>query len=258
MTRLTIRTPPWRRVERAYTLSVIFGDWLGIPYNVVEEDRDDTLISLHAQRSDINAPTVRLPDDFLRHADALWLDPATLPRGPFKQWDSRQLGAPARVVDPMLPVLFGESSTRSVIGTDGSIDLPIDVIGTAFFMLSRYEEVAAPVRDEHDRFPAMASVAYRGGFLDRPIVDEYVETLWTALLRLWPGIRRKVTTPRTLVSCDVDRPFLTHGGLLQLARRFGGDVLKRRSAAAAARTLAASPLSMVGDYSLVFDSLGRG
>jgi hypothetical protein len=250
MTRLTIRTPRWRRVERAYTLSVVFGDWLGIPYDVVEEDRDDTLISPPTQHSGIRAPTVRLPDDFLRHADALWLDPATLPRAPFRQWDSRQLGAPARVLDPMLPVLFGETSSRTVIGADGSVALPIDVIGATFFMLSRYEEVAAPVRDEHDRFPATASVAFHGGFLNRPIVDEYVEVLWTALKRLWPGLRRRATTSRTLVSCDVDRPFLTHGGLLQLARRFGGDVLKRRSAAAAARTLAAWPLSMVGDYSL--------
>jgi len=41
-------------------------------------------------------------------------------------------------------------------------------------MLTRYEEVVKSVKDEHERFPARASLAYREGFLMRPIVNEYL------------------------------------------------------------------------------------
>lgn len=44
---------------------------------------------------------------------------------------------------------------------------------------------------DHDRFPATASLAYRAGFLDRPQIDEYLEILWAAMRRLWPGLQRK-------------------------------------------------------------------
>ena len=53
-------------------------------------------------------------------------------------------------------------------------------------MLSRYEEAVLLDRDDHDRFPATASIAYKTGFLDRPIIDEYVEILWVAMKRVWP------------------------------------------------------------------------
>ena len=42
-------------------------------------------------------------------------------------------------------------------------------------MLSRYEELITKDRDQHNRFPATASVAFKAGFLDRPIVSEYLE-----------------------------------------------------------------------------------
>ncbi|MFD2270350.1 polysaccharide deacetylase family protein [Undibacterium arcticum] len=74
-------------------------------------------------------------------------------------------------------------------------------------MLSRYEEAVSLVRDEHDRFPAKASLACSAGFIDRPIVDEYIAILWSALTRLWPNLERKQHRARTLISCDIDSPF---------------------------------------------------
>lgn len=62
-----------------------------------------------------------------------------------------------------------------------------DIIAATLFMLTRWEETVTPERDEHDRFPATASVAYRQGFLDRPIVDEYALILRAWLLVLLPN-----------------------------------------------------------------------
>jgi peptidoglycan/xylan/chitin deacetylase (PgdA/CDA1 family) len=59
----------------------------------------------------------------------------------------------------------------------------VDLIASSFFMLSRYEEVVVPVHDRSNRFPATASTAFRGGFLDRPVVNQAV-----LLLGEWIGI----------------------------------------------------------------------
>jgi hypothetical protein len=42
--------------------------------------------------------------------------------------------------------------------------------------------------------------------LQRPIVDEYTELLWSALHALWPGLVRKGREFEMAVSHDVDRP----------------------------------------------------
>jgi hypothetical protein len=46
-------------------------------------------------------------------------------------------------------------------------------------LLTRYEEwVRKDVRDVHGRFPGKESLAYRAGFIDRPIVEEYAAMLY--------------------------------------------------------------------------------
>ena len=171
---------------------------------------------------------------------------------------------------------------RPRIHPDVSIRLPIDIFGAAFFMLSRYEEAVLPDRDHNDRFPATASLAYRAGFLDRPLIDEYLEVLWTAMRRLWPGLSRKPRQPRTLVTCDVDSPFAfnawpssfkspvgrpgqatdhprpsvpTRGKTMaqasyRLARGLAGDLLKRRAPGLAWRNLRGQWRARRGDHRL--------
>lgn len=73
------------------------------------------------------------------------------------------------------PVLFGEPEVETFGNT---IVLNADLIASAFFMLTRYEEyVRKDVRDLHGRFPGKESLAYRAGFIDRPLVDEYTQHL---------------------------------------------------------------------------------
>jgi hypothetical protein len=79
-----------------------------------------------------------------------------------------------------------------------------DIFAGSFFMLSRWEEYLGKVRDDHDRFPATASVAFRQSFLDRPIVDEYAVILaeWLkALFPRWESPSRKLSIE---LSHDID------------------------------------------------------
>ncbi len=60
----------------------------------------------------------------------------------------------------------------------------LDIFAASFFMLTRWEEYVNKNRDIHNRFSATESLAYKQDFLDRPIVNEYVEELKSMLLEL--------------------------------------------------------------------------
>ncbi|MCG5495456.1 polysaccharide deacetylase family protein [Ectothiorhodospira variabilis] len=201
-----------------------------MPYIITQDDRPDVCITLSGQSG-----ALHLPDGFFGHLvqdpDA-WLCESALPEPPLPQWDTRELAPDILLTHAIVPILFGAAdrvSSRLTMGQGDCIKLPVDVLGATFFMLSQYEEAVRPDRDNHDRFPANASLAYRAGFLDRPLVDEYVEILWAALHRLWPGLERRPQQARTLVSCDVDSPFFYKGEWSRMARGLAGDLLKRRS-----------------------------
>lgn len=70
--------------------------------------------------------------------------------------------------------------------------LPFDIFAAAFYMLSRYEEYAPHVKDEHGRFPATESIASKANFLESPIIDFWVERLKSLLKERYPGITLKV------------------------------------------------------------------
>lgn len=59
--------------------------------------------------------------------------------------------------------------------------LHFDLIGSIFYMLSRWEETLEGQRDNHGRYITSASLAFRQGFIKRPIVNEYVEFIWAIL-----------------------------------------------------------------------------
>jgi hypothetical protein len=69
------------------------------------------------------------------------------------------------------------------------------------------------------------------------VLYDYVEILWAAMQRLWPGLKRKPRQARTRVSCDVDSPFALTGAVKRIGRRLVGDLLKRRSPTLARQNL---------------------
>jgi peptidoglycan/xylan/chitin deacetylase (PgdA/CDA1 family) len=111
-----------------------------------------------------------------------------------------------------------------------------DVLGGAFFMLTRYEELVVADRDQYGRFPAASSVAGREGLLGRPIVDEHVERLWQALQRAWPRLERRPRAYEVVLTHDVDDPLATlQHTPRDVVRQVGGDLVRRRDPRLAAR-----------------------
>jgi hypothetical protein len=227
---LVVQTPRSHAPERDYILDVLLGDFLGLPWRRVSDERRDVRITLADQPGEIC-----LPDMLFSVPDTDWLAEASMPRRPLPHWDTRDLADDITLVEPVVPLIYGDPNPRAQ-SEGGAVTLPVDIFGSAFFMLCRYEELVTPDRDGHDRFPAGASVAFQEGFLERPVVDEYVEILWSAMSALWPRLQRKRHRARTFVTCDVDSAISFRGRWLPVIRRMGGDLLEHRSCSLAIRT----------------------
>lgn len=103
-----------------------------------------------------------------------------------------------------------------------------DIIGLIYWMLTRVEEVGRLELDAHGRFPGVSSHAYKHGYLDRPVVDEWLHLLGQVIERQWPALVLKQHQFQLRVSHDVDRPSLyTFKPLLQIARMMTGHLIKR-------------------------------
>ncbi|MFY7816329.1 MAG: DUF7033 domain-containing protein, partial [Chryseobacterium taeanense] len=55
----------------------------------------------------------------------------------------------------------------------GSGDIPFDIFSASFYLVSRYEEYLTFTPDQYGRFPHTASIAFREGFLDIPLVQHW-------------------------------------------------------------------------------------
>jgi hypothetical protein len=209
---LVVETPPGYEPERRYILDVVLGDWLGLDWELRTAARRDVRI---APAGEPEERSVRMPDVLFATPREDWLTAASLPAV------DRSNG---------LAILYGATVPP------GSGWLAVDVFGSAFFMLTRYEELAIRDRDRYGRFPASASVALRAGVLETPIVDAYVELLWDALQRRWPRLERRPREFTVRLTHDIDDPLarLEHGPR-DFVRQLTGDLVRRREPRLAAR-----------------------
>lgn len=111
---------------------------------------------------------------------------------------------------------------------NGGWHIGYDILGFAYWMLTRQEEVGRTDLDNHGRFPAIASHAFKHDYLECPIVDEWLHVLGQVITQTWPDIPLKQHQFSMKVSHDVDAPsrygFASAKGML---RAIAGDVIKR-------------------------------
>lgn len=237
---LTILHPPGSEPERKYIFKVFFEHFLGIKYTTQKA----LIKSIVIQRED---KRIEFPDTFFSTAGDNWLHPQTLPVRPLSVWDASELGTGICLMDSKIPVIYGNPGYER---KDRYCRIGLDIFGAAFFMLSRYEEAVKNDRDDHGRFPSSASLAYQEGFIDRPIVNEYMEILWTCMKQLWPGLERKRREFRTMVSADVDFPYSYGSKNFNLMlRQFGGDIINRRNPVLAIHNVLNYGRAKQGDFS---------
>lgn len=245
---LSVRAPLAREPERRYLLDVVLRDWLGLDYDLRLEERPDVVL----RAPDETGPVLSLPDVLLSTDPAVWLTEASLPRPghrtvsvhPIETTDG-DAGANFKGLRNRggLPILYahdgiGDHAVRQV---PNGLALDVDIFGTVFFMLTRYEEIVSTMRDVHGRFPIEGSVADREGLTRRPIVDEYVDLLWAAIHSLWPWLERRKTTFELCLTHDIDVPWATwRRSPTRVVAAAVRDVVTQRRAGLAARRLRAA------------------
>jgi hypothetical protein len=194
---LVITTSPTYRRERKYICRLVFEYFWGLEYTL--EYKRQSHVSIRGD----DGQTLIVADIFFQTPTVHWLQPESLPCQPLEKIpvSCDEKGLAPWATD--LPILFG----RSLLMFNDPGELALDVFGSSFFLISRYEEYVHQEKDRHLRFPAEASIAFQNGFIDRPLVNEYLEILWMHMKRLWPGLKRKQRSFRCLPTHDVDIPF---------------------------------------------------
>ena len=225
---LLVSVPETRLEERRYALDVVLRDWFGLDYVLAFHTGARVSVRLAGAPDE---PGLELPDVLFATSAADWLTERSMPHPPVPRLPSPVGGS--------IPVLFGAGAHRDSAGEAGEW-LPIDVFGSVFFLLTRYEEVVIRERVEHDWFPARASIAAAENVVERALADEYVVLLWAAMKARWPRLVRRATTFRLRPTHDVDQPWGVHGRRRSaVARSLAADLVVRREPRLALRRIQA-------------------
>lgn len=120
----------------------------------------------------------------------------TLPKAPF-----------SFLPETDIPFLFGSPKIERT--DDGSVVMYADLVASAFFMLSRYEETIKPeCRDMYGRFLAKDAVVFQQGYGMRPLVDEWGRYLRNLLRQSGIDVpSEKRGFSKIWLTHDVDVPF---------------------------------------------------
>jgi hypothetical protein len=235
--------------RRGGVAAELFGLWK------IEFDRDNFL-SVYVKpgaRSRIRFPLAsqqfwqEINAGSIRTSTASWMHPPTAAQEnisdvkiPFSTREARHIGP-----------LFALQGRDCI---ECAVDLPI----SALLTLSRFEETRSFTFDDHNRFSAFSSIAWRDGFLHRPVVDECALAFAQAVACLLPTWKPDKNHFRVLLGHDVDDvglPFVFRSAL--------GHALRRRSTASTFRDLLAPVLRSDTTYQhllrkLVMISVARG
>jgi len=146
---------------------------------------------------------------------------------PHTQWNPTLEGWKS-VLDEPLPAPGLSHLKLPLIEKSGANHLiHYDILGLTYWMLARVEEIDRIDLDKYDRFPACSSHAYKNNYLDRPVVDEWLNVLGQVIQRQWPRIDLINHNFQMQVSHDVDSPSrYAFASFDRIIRRMSGDILR--------------------------------
>lgn len=117
------------------------------------------------------------------------------------------------------PYLFQSYSKDSVCD--------FDILAACFYLVSRYEEYLPYVKDKHSRFKAEDSLAYKKGFLKRPVVNIWVKEFKSKILERYPELSSQNNEFSYVNTIDIDSAYsYTCKGLTRNFLGFSRDLIK--------------------------------
>ncbi len=89
--------------------------------------------------------------------------------------------------------------------------LPFDPFSAGFYLFSRYEEYLPHIGDAHNRFPATESLAYKNGFLRKPVVNIWAKWVSEVIIEHFPDQTFQPKPYNYITTVDVDNLFAYKG-----------------------------------------------
>ena len=86
-----------------------------------------------------------------------------------------------------------------------------DLFAATFYLISRYEEYFPHLKDKYGRYKASESIAYKEGFLKRPIVNIWVQEFIAVLEDKYPELQINKPKFKYISTIDIDNAYLYKG-----------------------------------------------
>ena len=105
--------------------------------------------------------------------------------------------------------------------------IPFDIFAASFYLITRYEEYLPHVRDIHGRYTAEQSLAYKKGFLEKPVVDIWAYKFLKLLKERFPDYNYKTRAYNFISTIDIDNAFAyKHKSLIRTVGGFLNDIVR--------------------------------
>ena len=212
---LKITIPNNNIQERQYILDVVFNEFLELDFQLIKDENcKNWKIELE------NRSEIIFEDHFFSKypRDLEYLRLANIPS--CVKYTKNEF-----IVEKDIPIIYG-NSTFSI--KNSTIIVGIDIFASSFFMLTRWEEHVTKNRDKHGRFSAYESLAFKNRFLDRPIVNEYIEMLKNIIFSMDKNSKFKIQNSKLYLTHDIDIPF-RYMSIKNNIREVIGDIVIRKS-----------------------------
>lgn len=185
-----------------YTFKHVLTRVLGIPIDFT------TKIETFIAHNEVKMSYVKQPlgDEFsVRSHDLLFEQGIGEVDITIQQWDDTPCFFPA-----------GEKST-----------VPYDIFAASFYMLSRYEEYLPYVKDEHGRYTAEESLAFKNDFLTIPVVDIWCQKFLKIILERFPDVvpEKREFVYKPIINIPVAYAYKKRG-ILRTLGGFATDVVR--------------------------------
>lgn len=89
----------------------------------------------------------------------------------------------------------------------GIMDLDVDILAMAFYLLSRYEEYLEVPKDKYGRYPSKESLASKYGFLNLPLIDMWIDRFTQMINKRFNTSWSLCGTFKIQPTIDIDLPY---------------------------------------------------
>lgn len=123
-------------------------------------------------------------------------------------------------------VCFEWMGMKAFFATSGG-DYPFDLLAASFYLISRYEEYLPYTEDEYGRYAHTNSLAFREGFLNEPLVNNWMMKWQGMLQEMFPNHLFRKKSFKFIPTYDIDMMYAyASKGLFRTIGGFCKSVIK--------------------------------